>query len=414
MHWLPLAGLSVLLLWFLYIERSIWAPASLAGCVWLASTCIGIAVADHRTYWVGVLVIQLLVFSFGIGAIAGQAVGAMTRRKGQTVAINSRIANVSALALLPLAIAAVVVPITIVGMEESGLRAVISLSGALTEMRYHGDNLPIYANSLLSAIYALSILGGWLWHESPSKWLTRMVVVITLTCALTYGLLTTARATFLFSALLFSGGYIAAHCLRIADGRDEGRPAGVILLGTFAAALLFSAFLFGGLIRAGEDDLAYVLHRLDSYLAGVAGLADWLAQSSHWNLGFGVYTFAGVADVLGLNPRAIGITQDYFYLPSGNASNLYTAARWLIEDFGFACGALLLAAFGFLSGYAFAGARKGGRMAAALYGSLISLVLASPVSSLLAYNSIMAALLLFVALIFLCYPSSKATAEASG
>jgi hypothetical protein len=142
-------------------------------------------------------------------------------------------------------------------------------------------------------------------------------------------------------------------------------------------------------------------------LGGITGLSDWLLHQGLPQPSWGVFTFAGVADALGVRVREVGITQEYFTMPSGNPSNLYTAVRWLLEDFGLVGAHLAMCMFGLTAGLAWTHLQRGRQLGGQIYAVMTAIMIASPISSLLAYNSLLVAFAAFLAWSGIAYQARR-------
>lgn len=399
MFWILLLILLFITLFFLALERRVLAPASLASSVWLIMAVLSAFVGNWNDDWIGLLLIATLILAYGIGALTAQIVASWsdtTKRKKISKPRLPVILCTFAL-LLPIAAVAVVVPAFSVGLDELDLSSLMVVSSTLTEQRYRGDLLPWHANAPLSAIYLLALVGGWSWWESGSLRIVRFATSFGLLCATAYALLTTARATLFFAFVMFFAAVTTSRLLAQEQGRIRRISIGsVSIAAATITAILLTVFLLGGLIRASHEDLTFVLSKFDAYLGGITGLSDWLLRYDFTQQQWGCLTFAGVADVIGVRAREVGIFQEYFNMPSGSLSNLYTAVRPLVQDFGIVGAHLILYAFGTAAGLAWACLLRGGQWGASGYTVISAIVLASPINDLLAYNTLLAALIVFL------------------
>jgi hypothetical protein len=345
-------------------------------------------------------VITTLLVTYGAAACVAQAwVGWPVAMAPAPVSTARPAIVLTTLALLvPLAVAAVAVPMLEADVDELVLDTLLAASSDLTDQRYRGDALPWYANPLLACVYLLALVGGWTWWErGPLRRPSRVATGLGLLCATAYAVLTTARATMLFALIFFAAALIGGRILAQAQGRLRSLRIRTMLGATLAAGVFaVSAFLVGGLVRAADEDLAFVLAKGDAYLGGITGLSDWLLRSGVPPPSWGAFTFAGVADAMGVRVREIGITQEYFTMPSGNPSNLYTSVRWLIEDFGLGGAHLAMGLLGLVAGSAWVYLRRGRQSGGRIYVAVAAIVIASPIASLLAYNTLLAAFLAFL------------------
>lgn len=383
------------------LERYILAPSTIASLVWLTFGVIAILVDRNEAHWLALLLIGCLLVCFAGGALMAQlasrsSITALRRTEDRR---DYRWVVVGFLGLLLcLSVASVVVPIAVVGLGGLLIDSFLAASAELTEMRYAGDSLPWYANALLIGTYASALIGGWGWWQKEGIWVfSRLLAIGSLICAVAYSIITTARATIFFALIAFVSAWVVRRLLASLNGELPAlRLRSLILGGGGAGLLAITVFLAGGLVRASGEDLAFIFAKFDAYGAGISGLAHWLREGYGAPASMGAFTFAGLADALGVKEREVGIVQEYFILASGNPSNLYTSVRWLLEDFHWLSGPLMVI-FGSISGYLWSGLLAGSRPAARYYVLVLAIVVPSPIWSLFAYNSIIGAAIIFIA-----------------
>lgn len=411
MFWLLILVLLLATVLFYALERQAFAPASTAASIWLVVALLGAAVGNLQADWVGLLLIATLLTVYGSAACVGQALVLWLHpvSRTQISTTRPRIVLFSYALLVPLSVGAIVAPLLAVDVDELAVASLLAASSDLTNQRYRGDALPWYANALLIAVYLLALMGGWSWWERGKVRLpNRIATASGLFCATAYAVLTTARATLLFALVLFSAALITSRILAQTQGRVRPISIRNVLLSAGAAgAFVVVVFLAGGWFRYSNQDLSFVLGKADAYFGGVTGLSDWLLRYEMPPPSWGSFTFAGVADALGVKAREIGITQEYFIMPSGNPSNLYTSVRWLVEDFGLVGAHIVIGAFGVAAGGAWAYLLRGRQSGARLYAVIMAIVIGSPIWSLLAYNTLIAACLVFLAWSAVAYRTAR-------
>lgn len=160
-------------------------------------------------------------------------------------------------------------------------------------------------------------------------------------------------------------------------------------------------FLFGFMLRDGGGwhwiDYLNILKLVRPYLFG--GVSAFSYYMDFWThdlvLSYGRYTFSSLFQAIGIYTQKTGIYDQY--APISNFSektNIYTAYRSLIDDFGMPGAALFCFFVGLSSGYMSFGLRKG---KIAYIGPLVALyswVIFSPMVSLTYFNSFIASIVL--------------------
>ena len=99
--------------------------------------------------------------------------------------------------------------------------------------------------------------------------------------------------------------------------------------------------------------------------------------------------------MFGFGVRELGVFGDQSVDIGESASNIYTVFRPLIEDFTFAGALMVLALTGFVTGFSFVRMRNGSVASIAVVSLFYSFVAWSHVTSLLAYNTILLAFVLW-------------------
>jgi hypothetical protein len=261
--------------------------------------------------------------------------------------------------------------------------------------RYEQDvDEPLAARLLSIGFYFGAATGGWLWVSSR-RIRDRLIAVLPLLVALAHATLTTARAVLLFALSMWLASAFAA---RVVDRRPfvRIRPKAV------SAALLASAALIAvstglQLARGGAGDLTTpqeALSHLGTWLFGhLPGFGIWLRERSDGAapLELGRRTFGGAFQVLGLADRERGVYADFVRLASGRETNIYTAFRGLIQDFGLAGAIAATALSGVGSALAYARALRGRPGSGAALALAYSFLLWTPIVSFFSYNTLLVA-----------------------
>jgi len=267
--------------------------------------------------------------------------------------------------------------------------------------RYHDDYVePVAVHLLLAANYAGSFVGGVLLGTGRgfSKHLFGWLPVV---AGSLVTVITTAKSAMLMTALFTLGGWLAFKAAALSERRRKRSLKQWVSL---AVILGFIAVVGTGslALRYGDGaDTDLLTDRVGGYLYGhMAALSAWLTVEdwSHLEPTWGTLTFAGPFEFLNLTAR----TTEGLYNPIGlndwaAESNVFTAFRGAITDFGlfgawFA--AMLLGAF---AGRCYGRLRRGdGGTPTAMTGLIFfySFAAWSPFVSILAYNVILLALVI--------------------
>ncbi|HEY5677181.1 MAG TPA: O-antigen polymerase, partial [Myxococcales bacterium] len=258
---------------------------------------------------------------------------------------------------------------------------------------------PLAARLLSVGFYFGAIAGGALWVASRRA-ADRAAALLPLLVALAHSTLTTARAVLLFALSMWAASAFASL---VVARRPIARIRPLTLLGgAMAAAALVAVSTGMQLARGGADDLTTpqeAFSHLGTWLFGhLPGFGAWLRDGFDPGapLQMGRRTFGGAFHLLGLAERERGVFADFARLSSGRETNIYTALRGLIEDFGLAGSLLSAAIAGWASGVTYAQAlrgRPGRQVALAL---AYCFILWTPIVSFFSYNTLLVAFALAV------------------
>jgi oligosaccharide repeat unit polymerase len=272
----------------------------------------------------------------------------------------------------------------------------------LSVARYsEGYKEPLLARLPLIGTYLASLLGGLLLATRTSG-LPRYIAFAPVLPGLGIALLLTTKSAILYPLLLIAAAYLAS---RLAIGRDRfsvTRRSGLLTLVGIAALaptlVLIQLSRYGYSLFSAKQ-VAATLTIMRVFVFGyLAVFATWFEHggwhSSH--LGLGAYTFAGIFDLAQLKQRVPGIYPVELYLTHDHiANNIYTIFRGLIEDYTVMGALIVLVTVGYLAGYAFARVRQGELLYVPVLSAFFAITLFSFVVDLFAYNTIIAAWLLF-------------------
>ncbi len=248
--------------------------------------------------------------------------------------------------------------------------------------------IPWYIRYLTYFIMPSSLLGGILipFQKYPRKIICHLPIIL----AILIGIVYTTRATILFSIILFLSGIFSSYIILKKDDK--------IFLNTksfFASVSIFSFLVFSWIflqwLRGGaeSDFLLYpIINTIKSAVLGSTTVfTTWLQNYKQHSLAFGLYTFAGPMDIIGLNERQLGFYTEFVSLPNGY-SNIYTAFRGLIHDFTL-IGSLLICFFiGILSQLSYQRCRDGNIIWIIPLSIVFAFTLFSPFISVFSSNSV--------------------------
>jgi hypothetical protein len=263
-------------------------------------------------------------------------------------------------------------------------------------------NVFLYAAALISGLRTGSLKGTLLQTAKFSLWLLPLLGVAAML---------TTKATVIFGVAFWGAGRMAGITLRGAE-----RSVSIIRLTAIlssACAAGFAFVVFSQLVRWGSLEFDQVQDKLPHFAGTLSGhmsvFGQWLdgGGASRPAYSGGAYTFAGVAEMSGVKSRAMGLYEEVIVFENGYSSNIYTAFRALIEDFGLAGALVFFASVGLMGGFCWVRLLAGSLGAAAIYVVYASYIFISPITSVFTYNTNIAALVMFSCLLGLIAAQSR-------
>ena len=248
--------------------------------------------------------------------------------------------------------------------------------------------IPWYIRYLTYFIMPSSLLSGILvpFQQYPRKIICHLPIIL----AIFIGMVYTTRATILFSIILFLSGIFSSYIILKKDDK--------IFLNTksfFASVSIFSFLVFSWIflqwLRGGADSNFLLYPLMNTIKSAVLGsttvFTTWLQNYKQHSLAFGLYTFAGPMDIIGLNERQLGFYTEFVSLPNGY-SNIYTAFRGLIHDFTLNGSILICFFIGILSQLSYQRCRDGNIIWIIPLSIVFAFTLFSPFISVFSSNSV--------------------------
>ncbi len=306
-----------------------------------------------------------------------------------TVSLVGAIANVGA-ALLAIQTSSLSLTeiLTLQGLAESAN----SLAVARYAFQGTGQIIPL----LLGIGYTAAAVSPFVrLTEARFKTLITLLPVIT---SLLYASVTSARLGFLIAASMTAGSILAAHVCK--TGRFPVVRPRVVIPAAVAATLIAVVFVGIGALRIGRFDGETVRLSAEKqvvYTVGSLGaFATWLGEydpsSPPW---YGTATIAGVEYLTGKDRASTRAVDEFAVIDStGRTSNVYTAFRGIIMDFGIPGGLAFLAVVGFLFGRIALVARRGSPVAASLLGYGYATIFLSAWLAMTTFTNVLVVLLI--------------------
>ena len=279
------------------------------------------------------------------------------------------------------------------GVKRYGLSfniySIISLPGQLYDDRDAGILLiPWYIRYLTYFIMPSSLLGGILipFEKYPRKIICYLPIIL----AILIGMVYTTRASILLSIILFISGLFSSYIIL---KNDDNYFLSFRSFFNFASLLIFLLFSWTFLqwLRGGADSEFIFYPIINSIKSAVLGsttaFTTWLQNYKQDSLAFGIYTFAGPIDIIGLNDRQLGFYSEFISLPNGY-SNIYTAFRGLIHDFSITGSILICFVIGIVAQLSYRRCRDGNVIWLIPLSLFFAFTLFSPFISIFSSNSV--------------------------
>lgn len=287
--------------------------------------------------------------------------------------------------------------------------------------RYHQGYTESFGLRLLLAInYAGAFTGGVLLGAARSngKCIIAIVPVISATFIT---LITTAKAPMLLSSAFCLAGWLSFRAAAPFD-RSETKSARRLLVFLAVVATLGVVGTVSLMLRygVGGADAGVITRRIGGYVfAQMAALSAWL-KVENWNLlvpTWGKLTLAGLADILGLLHRTPGLYSPIGLNAWASQSNVFTAFRGAVTDFGFFGAWLGAVLFGMLGGCCYSRLHQADRATAlSMIGLVVfySFTIWSPVISIFAYNVVLFAVALAGVTLCISWREISSCAKSTG
>ena len=248
--------------------------------------------------------------------------------------------------------------------------------------------IPWYIRYLTYFIMPSSLLSGILipFQQYPRKVICHLPIIL----AILIGMVYTTRATILFSIILFLSGIFSSYIILKKDDKfffnTKSFFSSVSIFSFLVFSWIFLQWLRGG---AESDFLLYpIINTIKSAVLGSTTVfTTWLQNYKQHSLAFGLYTFAGPMDIIGLNERQLGFYTEFVSLPNGY-SNIYTAFRGLIHDFTLTGSILICFFIGILSQLSYQRCRDGNIIWIIPLSIVFAFTLFSPFISVFSSNSV--------------------------
>ena len=347
----PLVGIGLLAFVARIVGRSWLAPVAFLPLCWTAYLAIAVLLAGRfPLHAAGLWMIVSMVLAFVVGGmfVTRPSTGPSVSEPALPVrAVVSQ--HVSTKVFWATAAFSILATLGVVGMFRGGVasfglssapQALLLLGREFSVARYGGGavELPAAVSLLLYWAFPASVLGGMVFALARRR-TTRLLGMFPLVLAFASGLITASRAGILMSGVMWTSAVLAVSVVR-ERGTGHLFRARWAAAGMAAVLLLVAIYALLQWVRGGVgesfDVFALGFSAIETFLGSISVFTQWFAVAEPGHPSWGAFTFAGPFDLFQLAERKQGLYETTVYFASGSGSNIYTAFRGLIEDFGYA------------------------------------------------------------------------------
>lgn len=229
------------------------------------------------------------------------------------------------------------------------INSLAEMNNSFAVSRYSGGSAENAITQVLNiAVYGSAIIGGFAYNFAKNKRQKRLSI-FSLLPAFLITISVNTKATMIGAALLYLTGYFVSYYTLHKRGVSvsiKGILYILVILFAFLAFMIFSMTLRIGQIN--ERTFSIVMRKLVIYMFGNIQTFDvWVSNYAN-SLDYtnGGMTFFGISSSLGILNRVQGVYTSLM----GTSSNVYTAFRGIITDFGMVGGTIALTVIAVFSG----------------------------------------------------------------
>ena len=255
-------------------------------------------------------------------------------------------------------------------------------------------------------VYLTPLFGGFCFRLLSNK--MKLVCVLTLLPSFFAGFTQAAKMGMITSVFLWSTGFIVCSISYNLKLRPTPFQWGM----SFLSVMIFFVMLFATMVmRTGQTDdktIDAIKSKFVEYALGSVPCFDsWYSNADiGWNYTYGIKTFYGISNFVGLAKREGGIYTSSVEFGVGKnklSSNVYTVFRPLVEDYSNAGACVFLFFLGFLSNFCILNLKRrktNAFLCQAILIGIYSFVLWSFVTSFFAYMSYIVMLVMICLVLF--------------
>jgi len=403
--WIPAAVLLLLTCGARLLCGGWLAPSAFAGLLWSTFVWGSVLVTDFPIHASAIWVIVLFVFALQLGAFIGGNI--VCKPPSEKIAQGNERGTAQSLCLTTLRFSGIFAILAFAGavyfVYWSFWRFDLPASpvsflavGHLWSVQYgdYGEVEPWLVRLTIMWVYPAALLGGMAFATASNR-KEKFFSLSPLLPSLLVGSAVAARSGILLSCICWISGYLGIRNWQSKGAYPLFRRRSVLVLTALGAGAVI-LFVLVDALRQSQDgqtfDLALDSPRLLKYsLGSLAGFSSWFHQHVPGHPLLGAYTFSGFFDLLGLHHREIGLYQSFESLSGGLETNIYTAVRGFIQDFGLAGTVCISFIVGLVSSMFFNHSSQKEWTTIVFGSAFYAFVLASPITSIFTYNGLLLA-----------------------
>lgn len=345
----------------LFVRKNIkgFNPAAFFTYFWALQICIILLGWSNYLYfrYTGIIYILIAITSFDVGYLITQQNKTTNWKSKMKITYNLKYCKKIYITILITAIIGIFYNMSRNGFSLSSLfslESFLEMSNQNSVNRYNGEaaSRTIFDSLFDVNGYACPLIGGLSYHLFQGK--KKVVSFLGFFPSVLEGFVQGAKMGIITGAIMWIIGYMIVSQLFDVQIKLKIKHVIGIILGVFSFFLLLfitMMFRYGDLnidtfnIITGKI-ISYSLGHLPAFDLWYDGLNDDIS-----NYTFGGRTFNGITNPLGILQREGGVFEDPVEIsPFGDSTNVFTAFRFFIEDFGVVGSLLYLLIIGFICG----------------------------------------------------------------
>lgn len=395
----------------LHLTKGVFSPARLFALMWTILIIGYYCFAENAVSGIGLLwiVAAMIVLAFGEKLGVNYAINKYKSISEPCKIVVSKVPTKrlfrALLLIIMIAIAGKICFLYANGYSLSvffNINRFLEMNAQMAYDRYHDLTVTNNFITLLSSFgYVAPLCGGYLLFYTGKSKKRIFLCIFSLFPVLLSMLMDNTKSGVIDAAILFAVGFMISY-MRTRSGYPKLRFKQIAAI-IFLLALLLIILFIAMCIRVGDFSQSAISDIKDSFVVYAFGSVEafdvWLTKYyAFGSYGFGVNTFMAPFNILGIVTREQGV---YGFIP-GVSSNVFSAFRGVIMDFGVFGGLLFVFALGFLGGVSYRKIRSRGSVGSQfIYAVIFFFLIRSFLISPWIYTSFWVTFFVFLLFLFL-------------